>query len=45
MIGWRLCERLGAPKLDVDDPLIVMVVTFAIGQIIGTRRYTSGDEQ
>src|SRR5215211_4706876 len=19
MIGWRLCERLGAPKLDVDD--------------------------
>ena len=45
MIGWRLCERLGAPKLDVDDPLIVMVVIFAIGQILGTRRYTTDDEK
>ncbi|HJQ38096.1 MAG TPA: hypothetical protein VKB93_13245 [Thermoanaerobaculia bacterium] len=39
MLGWRLCERLGAPKLDVNDPLIVMSAVFAIAQLIGHRRY------
>ncbi len=39
MLGWRLCERLGAPKLDVNDPLIIMVGVFAIAQLIGHRRY------
>ena len=42
MLGYRLCERLGAPKLDVDDPLITMVVVFAIGQWLGMKRYTDG---
>ncbi|HUR82894.1 MAG TPA: hypothetical protein VM733_19190 [Thermoanaerobaculia bacterium] len=39
MLGWRLCERLGAPKLDVDDPFIVMSVVWALGQWTGFRRY------
>ena len=42
MIGWRLCERLGAPKLDVDDPLMVMIIVFAVGQWLGIRRYSGG---
>ena len=45
MLGWRLCERLGAPKLDVNDPLIIMVGVFAIAQLIGHRRYTSESEE
>ena len=45
MIGWRLCERLGAPKLDVDDPLMVMIVVWAVAQWMAYRRYTTGEEQ
>jgi hypothetical protein len=39
MMGWRLFERLGAPQLDVSDPVLVMVVAFALGQWLGARRY------
>ena len=39
MLFWRLCERLGAPKLDVVDPVLVMVAFWAFGQWIGLRRY------
>ncbi|MBI2213436.1 MAG: hypothetical protein HYU52_07305 [Acidobacteria bacterium] len=39
MLFWRLCERLGAPKLDVVDPVLVMVLFWAAGQYIGLRRY------
>jgi hypothetical protein len=39
MLGWRLLERLGAPKLDVDDPFLVMAVVWAAGQWYGFRRY------
>lgn len=45
MIGWRLCERLGAPKLDIDDPFIVMAVVWSLGQWLGFRRYAAGEEQ
>ena len=45
MIGWRMCERLGAPKLDVDDPVIVMVVVFSIVQWVGTQRYAVEEGQ
>ncbi len=44
MLGYRLCERLGALKLDVDDPLMVMAVVFSIGQWIGMRRYAGGEQ-
>ena len=39
MLGWRLFERLGAPKLDVDDPFLVMTIVWALGQWYGFRRY------
>jgi len=38
-LGYRLCERLGAPKLDVDDGFLVMMVFWALGQYLGYRRY------
>jgi hypothetical protein len=45
MIGWRLCERLGAPKLDVNDPFVVMAVVWGIGQLVTSRRYAGGGEE
>ncbi len=39
MLFWRLCERLGAPKLDVSDPVLIMVLFWAAGQWIGLRRF------
>lgn len=45
MLGWRLCERLGALKLDVSDPIIVMLLVFAIGQYLGMRRYAGKDDE
>jgi len=44
MLGYRLFERLGAPKLDMVDPLPVMVVFWAVGQYIGHRRYSGGGD-
>lgn len=46
MMGYRLCERLGAPKLDVNDAALVMVLCWMAGQWLGARRYTvSAEEQ
>lgn len=44
MLGYRLLERLGAPKLDVNDPLLVLVVFWSIGLWIGVRRYTEEEK-
>jgi hypothetical protein len=41
MLGYRLCERLGALKLDISDPLLVMFSVFALGQWIGVRRFAA----
>src|SRR5512140_1859904 len=38
-LGYRLFERIGAPKLDVSDSFVVMVLATAVGQYIGRRRY------
>jgi len=43
MLGYRLCERLGAPKLDVNDPVMVMSIAFAVTHILAQRRYAGGD--
>lgn len=40
MTTWRLLERAGAPRLDVADPLLVMVLFFALGQYFAARRYS-----
>ena len=39
MPAYRLCERLGAAKLDSVDPLVVIVVAWAIGHWRGLRQY------
>jgi hypothetical protein len=44
MMGYRLCERLGAPKLDINDPFLVMLLVWAIGQYLGARRYAVEEE-
>lgn len=36
---YRLCERLGAPKLDSVDALIVIVLAWAFGQWRASVRY------
>lgn len=43
MMVYRLCERLGAPQLDINDPLLVMCLTWIGGQVIGSRRYAAGE--
>ena len=45
MMAYRLCERLGAPKLDVNDAGLVMMVTWVAGQWIGARRYAAAEEK
>lgn len=45
MMTYRLCERLGAPKLDFNDGSLVMILTWMAGQWIGARRYTAAVEQ
>ena len=40
MLGYRLFERTGAPKLDVSDPLLVMLAVWATGLYLGHRRYS-----
>ncbi|MDP9194126.1 MAG: hypothetical protein M3P06_20710 [Acidobacteriota bacterium] len=45
MMGYRLCERLGAPKLDINDPFLVMLLVWVGGQYLGARRYAIAEEQ
>ena len=43
MLAYRLFERLGAPKLDSNDPLMVLVGGWMVGLWIGLRRYSGGE--
>ena len=45
MMGYRLCERLGAPKLDVNDAALVMMLCWIGGQWLGSRRYAVAEER
>lgn len=45
MMGYRLCERLGAPKLDVNDAGLVMMLCWIGGQLLGARRYAVAEEE
>ncbi|MEE8243945.1 MAG: hypothetical protein V3R27_03040 [Pseudomonadales bacterium] len=38
-MGYQLMEHAGAPELHVGDPVVVMMVAWALGQLIGMRRY------
>ncbi len=37
--GYHLLERAGAPRLGISDPVIVMMVTWAVGQLLALWRY------
>ena len=45
MMAYRLCERLGAPKLDVNDASLVMLLAWIAGQWLGARRYSAVAEE
>jgi hypothetical protein len=36
---YRILERLGAPRADIDDFVVVMMVLYAFGTVLGWRRY------
>ena len=38
-MGYQLLERAGAPQLQVSDPVGVMMVGWAVGQLLAMRRY------
>ena len=38
-MGYQLLERAGAPQLQVNDMLVVMMFAWAVGQLISMRRY------
>lgn len=40
MIGYRLLERAGFPAIDTSDPLLLMVVAWALAVILLSRRYS-----
>jgi hypothetical protein len=42
---YRLCERLGAPKLDSVDPIIVFIAAWIIAQLRGYRKYSTAEAQ
>jgi hypothetical protein len=44
MLVYGLLERLGLPGLRPAEPILVMVVFWALGQWIGMRRYAGEDE-
>lgn len=39
-VGYGLLERAGAPKLDVSDSIMPMVLAWAIGQVLAWKRYS-----
>lgn len=45
MLCYRVFERLGAPQLDIGNPILIMAFTFALGQYLGIRRYRSESAQ
>jgi hypothetical protein len=38
-MGYRLLERAGAPSLDINDPVLLMLVAWFLGQMVALRRY------
>lgn len=38
-MGYQLLERAGAPQLQVTAPAVVMMFGWALGQLLGMRRY------
>jgi hypothetical protein len=40
MMAYRLAERAGAPSLDINDALLVMLLAYAVGVVVARRRYS-----
>jgi hypothetical protein len=40
MMAWRLLERAGAPQLDVNDGLLVMLGAYGVGVALARQRYS-----
>jgi hypothetical protein len=38
-MGYRLLERAGAPDLDINDVVLVMLLAWVVGQLVALRRY------
>lgn len=39
MTGYSLFERIGAPAMSVMDPVAVIAIAWALGQVLAMRRY------
>jgi hypothetical protein len=39
MMAYRLFERAGAPPVDVNDALLVMLLGYVVGLVLARRRY------
>ena len=39
MMGYRLLERMGAPVMDVNDPVFIMTMSYVLGVLISNRSY------
>jgi hypothetical protein len=40
MMAYRLAERAGAPSMDINDALLVMLVAYAVGVVVARRHYS-----
>ena len=40
MVGYQLMERAGLPRINISDPLMVMVVSWAVATVVIARRYS-----
>lgn len=40
MMAYRLAERAGAPAMDINDALLVMLAAYVVGVIVARRRYS-----
>lgn len=43
-VVYRLCELVGAPRLTLEVPLLMMMCFWLLGQRLGVRRYFGGAE-
>ena len=39
-MAYRLAERAGAPAMDINDALLVMLLAYAVGVVVARRHYS-----
>jgi hypothetical protein len=40
MMAYRLAERAGAPAMDINDALLVMLLAYVVGVVVARRHYS-----